>query len=121
MGTQVDAAGLQALQIELLHLVWRGLQDHLELLVLEETVRVLAEASVGGPPRRLHVGDAPRLGAEHAQKRFGVHRSRAHLDVERLLEETTPGGPELGELEDELLKRDHGKGRPPATAAAASP
>ena len=29
----------------------------------------------------------------------------AHLDVERLLEEAAPGGPEFGELEDQLLER----------------
>ena len=62
MRAQVDAAGLQALQIELLHFVGRRLEDDLELLVLEEPVRVLAEAAVGRPARRLDVGDAPGFG-----------------------------------------------------------
>ena len=56
---QVDAARLEALQVELLDLVGRRLEDHLELVVLEQPVRVLAEAAVGRPPRRLHVGDVP--------------------------------------------------------------
>ena len=58
---QVDAARFEALQIQLLHFVGRRLQNHLELVVLEEAVRVLAEAAVGRPARRLHVGDAPGL------------------------------------------------------------
>ena len=36
-----------------------------------------------------------------------MHRAGAHLDIERLLQEAAAGGPELGELEDELLQRDH--------------
>ncbi len=100
-------AGLEALQVQLLHLVRRGLQNDLELVVLEEPVRVLAEPAVSGTPRRLHVGHVPRRRTEDAQERFGVHRSGAHLDVERLLEQTPARGPELRELEDELLQRNH--------------
>jgi hypothetical protein len=76
------------LQVQLLHVVRRRLEDDLELLVLEQPVRVLAEAAVGRPPGRLHVGDAPVGRAEHAQERLRVHRAGAHLDVEGLLEET---------------------------------
>ena len=56
---QVDAARFEALQIQLLHFVGRRLEDHLELMVLEQAVGVLAEAAVGRPARRLHVGDVP--------------------------------------------------------------
>ena len=94
-------------EIQLLHLVWRRLEDHLELVVLEQAVRVLAEAAVGRPPRRLHVGHVPGLGPEHAQERLRVHRAGSHLDVERLLEQAPARGPELRELEDELLQCDH--------------
>ena len=102
---QIDAARLEALQVELLHLVGRRLQDDLELVVLEQAVRVLAEAAVRRPARRLHVGHAPVLGPEHAQKGLGVHGPGAHLDVEGLLEEAASGGPEFRQLEDQLLKR----------------
>ena len=64
----VDAKGLQAPQVELLHVLRRGLQHDLELVVLVEAVGVLAVAAVGGPPRRLDVGDVPRLGAERPEK-----------------------------------------------------
>ena len=67
---RVDAARLEAVEIELLHLVGRRLEDHLELVVLEQPIRVLAEAAVGRPPRRLHVGDVPVRGPEHAQERL---------------------------------------------------
>ena len=49
------------------------------------------------------------LRAEHAQKRLGMHRAGAHLDVERLLQEAAARGPELRQLEDELLQRDHSR------------
>ena len=102
---RVDAARLEALEIELLHFVGRRLEDHLELVVLEQAVRVLAEAAVGRPPRRLHVGDVPVRGPEHAQERLGVHRAGADLEVERLLQRAAARRPELRQLEDETLKR----------------
>ena len=36
-----------------------------------------------------------------------MHRPGAHLDVERLLQEAAARRPELGQLEDQLLERDH--------------
>ncbi len=107
MRPQVDAARFETLQIQLLHVVWRRLQDDLELLVLEEPVRVLTEAAVGRATGRLDVGDVPVGRAEDPQERLRMHRSGAHLDVERLVQETAARGPELRELEDELLQRDH--------------
>jgi len=50
------------------------------------------------------------IGTEDPQERLGVHRARAHLDIERLLEEAASGNPELGQLEDQLLKSDHADG-----------
>ncbi len=111
MLARVDAAGLEAVEIELLDLVRRGLENHLELMVLEQPVRVLAESSVGRPPRGLHVGDVPVSGAEHAQKRLGVHRPGTDLDVERLLQRAAARGPEFGQLENQTLEC-HGHGRP---------
>ena len=87
VGAQIDAARFEALEIQLLHVVRRRLQDDLELLVLEQPVGVLAEAAVGRTTGRLDVGDVPVLRAEHPQEGLGVHRPGAHLDVERLLQE----------------------------------
>ena len=52
---QIDPDRLQRLQIELLHIVRRRLQDHLQLRVLVKPVRILAVAPVRGPPRWLRV------------------------------------------------------------------
>ena len=102
---RVDTARLQALEIQLLHIVGRRLENDLELVVLEEAIRILAEAAVGGPPRRLYIGDVPMRGSEHPQKRFRVHRAGANLYVERLLKRAPARGPEFGKLENQVLKR----------------
>ena len=65
------AEALQAPEVHRLDVVGRGLQDDLELQVLAEAEGVLAVAAVGGPPRGLNVGAAPRLGAEDLQKVAG--------------------------------------------------
>ena len=101
---RIDAARLQAVQIETLGGVRRRLQDDLELVVLEEPVGVLAEAAVGGPARRLDVGDVPVARPDDAEERFRVHRPGAHLDVERLLQQAAPLRPETGQGEDQVLE-----------------
>ena len=101
---RVDAARLEAVEIQLLHFVGRRLEDHLILVVLEQPVRVLAEPAVVGPPRRLHVGDAPRLRPEHAEERLRVRGAGAHFEIERLLQQAAVRGPERRQLEDEVLK-----------------
>ncbi len=100
----IDAARLQAVEIDPLHVVGRRLQDDLVLVVLEQAVGVLAEAAVVGTPRRLHVGHAPRLGPEHAEERLGVRGAGADLEVERLLQQAPVRGPERRQLENEVLK-----------------
>ena len=92
--------------------VRRGrLEDHLELLVLVEAVRVLAVAAVGGPARGLHVADLPRPRAEHAEEGLRVHRARPHLGVPRLVDEAAPLRPEALEREDDLLERHRATSR----------
>jgi hypothetical protein len=100
----IDAAGLEAVEVQLLHFIGGRLENHLELVVLEQAVRVLAEAPVGRPPRRLDVGDVPVRRAEHAQERLRVHRAGADLDVERLLQRAPARRPEFGQLQDQALE-----------------
>ena len=58
---RIDAERLRRLsRYSCLDVVGRRLEDDLELVVSLQPVRVLAVAAVGGPPRRLHVGDASR-------------------------------------------------------------
>src|SRR5262249_13003147 len=94
-----------ALEIQLLHLVGRGLENDLELVVLVEAIRVLAETAVGWTARRLYVCHAPMAGPEDPQERFREQRPGAQLDVVRLLRSETAGRPEFRQLEDKVLKR----------------
>ena len=82
----IDAAGFETLQIELLHVVGRRLQNHLKLMVLEHPIRVFAEAPVSGAAGWLHVCDVPMPGTEHAKKCLRMHRARADFGIERLLD-----------------------------------
>ena len=102
---EVDADGLEGLEVELLHVLRRRLEDDLELSVLVEAVGILAITSVGGTARGLHVGDTVRLGSEDAEKSFRRHGSGADFDIERLLQDAALAGPEILQLEDEFLKR----------------
>ena len=107
---RVDAAHLEAPQVLLLDLVRRRLQDHLELVVFEQPVGILAESTVGRPPRGLHVGHLPGLRAQHSQKRLGVHRASPPTSMSRGWWIKQPmRGPEVREREDEILKRHDGE------------
>ena len=102
---RVDADGLEAVEIDLLHFVGRRLEDHLQLMMLEQAIRILPEAAVVGTPRRLDVRDIPRHRTEHAQQGFRVRRAGAHLDVERLLDQAALRGPEMLQFENQVLER----------------
>jgi len=83
---QVDAHGLERLEIQLLHVCRRRLQNQLELGVFEEPVGILAVAPVGWPARGLCVAHFVGLRTLHAQKRLRAHGPRAHLYVIGLLQ-----------------------------------
>ena len=74
-------------------------------MMLEQAVRILTEAAIGWSPRGLHIGDVPVYRAEHTQKRFWVHRARANLGVDGLLQDAAVRGPEFGQREYQLLER----------------
>src|SRR5439155_18821852 len=105
---RVDPACLETVEIELLHFIGRRLEDHLELMVLEQTIRVLPEASIVRTTRRLDVRHAPGARTEDAEERLGVGSTRADLEVERLLNEAAVGGPVGRELENEVLECHEG-------------
>jgi hypothetical protein len=69
------------LEIEVLQVGGRRLQDHLELVIVLQPVGVLAVAAVLGPARGLHIGRVPRLRAERAQRRRRVEGAGADLHV----------------------------------------
>ncbi len=92
---EVETDGLQAADVEPLHVEGRGLEDHLELVVLAEPERVVAVAAVRRAARRLDVGHPPGLRPQNAQKSVRVHGARADFEVERLLEHASFARPEL--------------------------
>src|SRR3990170_522972 len=100
----IDADGDEALEIEVLEVGGRRLQDHLELVVMLEPVRVLAVAAVLGAAARLHIGGAPRLGPKRAQGGGGMKGRSPHLHVVRLEDDAALIGPEALEPEDQVLE-----------------
>ena|ERR1700694_617282 len=73
-------------------------------MVLEQPVWILTVASVGGPTRRLDVGDTIGLGSEHTEKGLGMHCPCPNLNVIRLLDHAPSITPIFLQLEDEVLK-----------------
>ena len=96
----------ERLQIHLLHIYRRRLQDELKLRVLEQPVRVLAVASVRGSARWLCIAHPVWLRPQHAQKRLRRHRARTYLNVVRLLQHAPALGPEALQPEQQILKRE---------------
>ena len=100
----VDPDRRQRAQVRLLNVGRRGLDQHLELVVVLQTVRILRIAAVCGANAGLHVGRRPRLGAETAQNRGGIHRARANLRVVRLHDRAALCRPERLQAQDQILK-----------------
>jgi hypothetical protein len=102
--TRVDPTRFEALKVDVLNLIRGRLQNHLELVVFEQAVRVFPEATICRPPRRLNICHVPMTRTEDAQEGLGVHRAGADFDVERLLDEAPLRGPVFRELEDQVLQ-----------------
>src|SRR4051794_20328343 len=81
VGQRVDAEGLDRVEVELLDVLGRRLEDNLELVVLEHPVGILPEPPVRRTPRGLHVGHVPGLGPERAQEGRRRHGPRPDLQV----------------------------------------
>ena len=101
---QVDADGAQTLQVDVLHIDRRRLQDHLKLRVLIQPVGILPVATVGGPTTGLNKSNPISLWAEHPQESFRMHGACTHLNVIGLLENATLLHPKLRELQNQILE-----------------
>ena len=77
----MDAEFCKALQVKLLNIVRRRFDDNLELMMLEQAVRVVAVASVCRAAARLNVSHAPGFRAKHAQKRARVHGACTFFNI----------------------------------------
>src|SRR4029450_8774241 len=101
----IDADGFEAIEVDLLNFVWRGLQDHLQLVMLEQSIGVLSEAAIVGTACRLDVRHVPRRRSKHAQQCFRMRGAGADFEIERLLNQAALRGPKLLQLENQVLER----------------
>ena len=100
----VDPEALEGVEIELLDVQRRRLQEDLILIVVLQAVGVFAVATVRGPPGRFHIGNLPGFRSQGPQKGGRVEGSGAHLDVVGLLDHASLRGPVPFEGEDQFLK-----------------
>jgi hypothetical protein len=111
VGCKVEAERGEGAEIALEDVRRRRLQHDLELVVVLQTIRVLAVTAVLRPARGLHVGRAPRLRPQRAQERGGVRRSGADFHVIGLQQGAPLPVPVLRQREDDLLERLHAASR----------
>ena len=100
---EVDAERLEAADVDVLHVVGRGLEDDLVLEVLLHPVGVLAVAAVGGAAGGHDIGHAVGFGPQHPEKGLGVHGAGADFHVVRLLDDAALAVPEVLEGENDFL------------------
>ena len=94
----------QRLEVLILDVQRRRLENHLKLRMFIKAIGILSVASVGGPTARLHKSRAIRIWSEHAQKGFRVHGASAYFYIVRLLKNTTVLDPEMRERQNQILK-----------------
>ena len=94
----------QALQIELLDIFRRGLNDDLELMMLEQTVGVIAITTVSGATGGLYISHTPGLRAQNPQKGGRVHGASALFNVVGLCHDAFLISPEFLQFQNNCLK-----------------
>ena len=77
----INAQLLEALQIEVLNVMRRGLQDDLILVIVLHAVWIFAVAAIGGTAAGLRIGGSPWLGPERTQERRRVKGPGAHFKI----------------------------------------
>ena len=100
----VQANGGQRTQVELLGIDRRGLDEHLELIVVLHAVGVLAVAAVGGTAAGLRIAGAPLGGTERAQRGRGMEGTGTDLGVIGLHNDAALLAPVLLEAQDDVLE-----------------
>ena len=100
----VQADGGQRTQVELLSVDRRGLDEHLELIVVLHAVGVLAVATVGRTAAGLRIAGAPLGGTERAQRGRGMEGTGTDLGVIGLHNDAALLAPVLLEAQDDVLE-----------------
>ena len=81
MHAGIDADMIQGVEIQLLHVCRIGLENHLELVVMLQAVRVLAITTVTRSTAGLHIGGMPGLGSDGTQECCRVKGPGTHFHV----------------------------------------
>ena len=102
VGVQADSG--KRPQVKLLGVYRRGLDEHLELIVVLHAVRVLAVAAVGGTAAGLRIAGAPLGGTERAQRGRGMEGTGTDLGVIGLHNDAALLAPVLLEAQDDVLE-----------------
>ena len=102
VGVQTDSG--KRPQVKLLGVDRRGLDEHLELIVVLHAVGVLAVAAVGGTAARLRIAGAPLGGTERAQRGRGMEGTGTDLGVIGLHNDAALLAPVLLEAQDDVLE-----------------
>ena len=104
---QIEPQGFERAQVQLQDVVGRGLEDHLELVVVLQAVGVLAIAAILGAAAGLHVGGLPGLWADGAQEGGGVRSAGADFHVIGLEQCAAVFGPVGLQFQNDLLEGQH--------------
>ena len=100
----VQANGGKRPQVKLLGVDRRGLDEHLELIVVLHAVGVLAVAAVGGTAAGLRIAGAPLGRTERAQRGRGMEGTGTDLGVIGLHNDAALLAPVLLEAQDDVLE-----------------
>ena len=93
-----------AAQQQFLRVLRAGLHDDLILVVVLHPVGVLAIAAVGRAAAGLHIGGAPGLRPQGAQRGGGMERAGTHFHVVRLEQDAALAAPVLLQAQDQRLE-----------------
>ena len=90
---RIDTETLQGIQVEFLDVHRRWLENHLKLVVMLQTVRVLSITAIGRSTRGFDISHVPRLGTERTQEGRGMKSTGALLRIVGLLDDAAVIGP----------------------------
>src|SRR5437868_131877 len=98
----INAQFSQAVQVQLLNVIWRRLENDLILIIMLHPVWILAVASVSRAPTGLRIGCPPWLWTQRPEKSGRMKSSCSHFQVIGLLNDASLIGPKTMEGENEI-------------------
>ena len=101
---RINTQCAQRCQVHVLDVVRRRFDDDLELIVVLQPERVVAEATVRGPAAWLHIGRAPGLGPDRTQESRRMKCSGPHRHIVGLQQYAAPVGPVPLECQNKILE-----------------